>query len=141
MKLTVIGVGAVAAGMLYLGLNGIATQIRAPQPPVIEFQGPPLVSDVKDGKATFTFLVKRNEPCPTTVHIRWFNIDRKAFDVGSARDVESTQAPVTESFEPFSVTLDLPDKDATWAYAPIFTFTGPCADRKAVQAPMAEVKP
>ncbi len=140
MKMTVLGVGAVGAAMLYLGLNGIATQISEPEVPVIEFQGPPIVSDVHGGKATFTFLVKRNEPCPTTVHVRWFNIERKAFDVGSARDVESTQAPVTESFEPFSVTLDLPDADGLWAYAPIFTFTGPCADRRAVQAPMAEVR-
>lgn len=129
---------ALALGGALIALSALRRETAAP--PVLEFSGPPVVTDVTETHATITYLLRRNEACPTTVHIRWYDPDRKAFDVGSARSVESTQARVTDDFEPFAITIALPPGIARPVYAPIFTPSAACRSSETVHAPLAEVR-
>ena len=141
MKTLALTIGAIAALGIISAMGLIADAIRpVPSPPTLEFSGNPVATDIDGGKVTFVYQMRRNESCQTKIHIRWYNLDRKAYDVDYALTVEATRAPITDQFEPFPIRLSHPVEPGNWAYAPLIDPGPDCKFKGQMQPPLAVVK-
>jgi len=142
MKFVAISGATILAAAVYAGLNGLAKDLTpAPLPPVLEFTGTPVVTDVSDGKATIAYQMRRNESCVTSIQVRWYNLDKNGYDAAYRPDPFNTvPAPVTDTLQPFSIRVVIPDEPGKWAYDPLITPSDDCNNKKQIQPPFAVVE-
>lgn len=135
-----IGVAFMLVMFIVSTADNIANMVKPPSPaPVLEFIGSPTVTAMSNGKVTIIFQVRRNESCKTTIHVRWWNMDTGGYDVQYSVDFEAARARVTDTFEPFPVTIPHPVEAGNWAYAPLIDPGHDCRSDAQIQAPLAFV--
>jgi len=133
--------GAILGAALFIAAPTVRNALFPP-PPIVEFIGTPVVEvNSRDpGRRDVVYQMRRNEACETIIHIRWFSIDRGAFDTSLTRDIVSTRAPVTTEFVPFTITIPVPKTPGQWAYAPLVKPSVECHNLTEVAPPLAVVK-
>lgn len=110
--------------------------------PFIEFDGFVRVRPTQTPAGTvirITYLVKKNFDCKTTVHVRFYDLINESFDVQYSYDYVGIQAPVTTTFQPFSISIKVPSDLplGEWAYWPEIEPDENCPDRETRQPPQA----
>lgn len=79
------------------------------EPRIVEFDGPGItvIDEVQAGDIVpILYFLRRNASCETTVEPIWLNIDTNVSVTAS--EFTAQRAPVTEAFQPFTVSIPVP---------------------------------
>jgi hypothetical protein len=110
---------------LTVSFERLDARVSLIQAPFVEFLGIGLIS--KKGPFTpgniveVSYQVKRNLPCRTTVVIRYKDAVTNRINTELTDEITATQAPITEDYVEFTVSLRLPERmpKGRWSYTPI----------------------